>query len=232
MPTAACGSLSWQRGFSQNTKQRDRALKPGPRGGSVCRLDFLCQILYSIFLAAVASLIAEGWEPPSVSGTRPSVTPSQCALRPESRPVLLATSHQQPVSWLRDCPRPAQQGPSSVLHWQPPASAVWEWCLRVHSVAAAVCSRRGSDPARRLVAGRGWPCSLGESRPPGWGLACEPERDSHLNPPHSLEPWPRARSLGFRRWQLLKTALAPGAAGPSLGTRSNTPPLPPPPVHL
>lgn len=220
VPTAACGSLSWQRGFSQNTKQRDRALKPGPRAGSVCRLDFLYQILYSIFLAAVTSLIAEGWEPPSVSGTRPSVTLSQCALRPESRPVLLATSSLSRGS--EAAPGLPSRGPPPCRTGSPPSHG----CLGVVPACTAwrLLSAAGGALIlpRRLAAGRDWLCSLGESRPPGWGLACEPEGDSHLNPLHSLEPWPRARSLGFRRWQLLKTALAPGAAGPSLGTCSNT----------
>lgn len=99
------------------------------------------RFFYSTFLAAVTSLVAEGWEPPSVSGTCPSVTPSQCALRP-------ACHHQHVPPGLQAAPAGLPPlCPSSPLAPQP----LWPRLLGV--VPATFCS--------------GWGCGL----PPGlrWG---------------------------------------------------------------
>lgn len=58
---------------------------------AVCRLFPVRDFFYSIFLAVIASLFAEGWERPSVSGTRPSPS-SKCALCPVSGPTPTATT--------------------------------------------------------------------------------------------------------------------------------------------
>lgn len=58
---------------------------------AVCRLFPVRDFFYSIFLAVIASLFAEGWERPSVSGTRPSPS-SKCALCSVSGPTPTATT--------------------------------------------------------------------------------------------------------------------------------------------
>lgn len=83
---------------------------------SACAASISCtRFLYSIFLAIVVSLFAEGWERPSVSGTRlvchrcPSVPCVPCLALPHPPP---------PASplWLKGHPRPAPQVPSQLPH--------------------------------------------------------------------------------------------------------------------
>lgn len=89
---------------------------------AVCRLFPVRDFFYSIFLAVIASLFAEGWERPSVSGTRPSVTVVQVCLVPRVWPHP-DRHHQHLPRGSRDAPRcppgplPAAKPPRSETAW-------------------------------------------------------------------------------------------------------------------
>lgn len=102
-------------------KKRKKALKTR-QGTSVCAASISCmRFLYSIFLAIVVSLFAEGWERPSVSGThllsyRHSVPCVPCFTPPTATSMFL---------WLMGCTRPAGRCPLTAFpQLQPPGGDI------------------------------------------------------------------------------------------------------------
>lgn len=103
------------------------------------------------FPSRIASLFAEGWERPSVSGTRPSVTVIQVCLVPVSGPTPTATTSI-----------------SRVAHGTPPG-ALLALSLQPSPLGARLPGQVGPGAVRRqgsaLSPGRRG-CDLWSSRPP------------------------------------------------------------------
>lgn len=101
--------------YKRNIFKEKKALKTPGQVTSVCAPSISCmKFLYSIFLAVGASLFAEGWERPNVSGTRPSVTIVQVCLVSRVWPH---PNHTTSISLMaHGMPRPAQQVPSAPPH--------------------------------------------------------------------------------------------------------------------
>lgn len=96
---------------------------------AVCRLFPVRDFFYSIFLAVFASLFAEGWERPSVSGTRLSLV---CQRRPRVPcvPCLAPPRLPPPASpaWLTGRPQvPSWPSPHSQAPWERVGQARSAW---------------------------------------------------------------------------------------------------------
>lgn len=101
----------------------------GSPGLSACAASISCtRLLYTIFLVAIASLFAEGWEPPSVSGTHPSVTTVQVCLvscvwpHPDYHHQHLPHGSWEDLHLPSRCPT----GPLPTEHPPPAATTSWE----------------------------------------------------------------------------------------------------------
>lgn len=98
LTSPAQGSLSWPRLYPKHKTEtflkREKSSEDSPGDMSVCASISCMRFLYSIFLAIVVSLFAEGWERPSVSGTHPlshchSVPCVPCLRSPTATSMLL-----------------------------------------------------------------------------------------------------------------------------------------------
>lgn len=119
--------------------RRKRSADSDSAAVAVCRLFPVRDFFYSIFLAVFASLFAEGWERPSVSGTRLSLV---CQRRPRVPcvPCLAPPRPPPPASpaWLTGRPQvPSWPSPHSQAPWERvgQATSAWGGCA-----AAGFCS--------------------------------------------------------------------------------------------
>lgn len=111
LTSPAQGSLSWPRLYPKHKTEtflkREKSSEDSSGDMSVCASISCMRFLYSIFLAIVVSLFAEGWERPSVSGTHPL---SHCHSVP-CVPCLRSPTATSMLLWLMGCTRPLGRCP-------------------------------------------------------------------------------------------------------------------------